>query len=786
MKIMKKFLLSMSLMFGALTLTSCAKDAAEENIIPNDGNGFSFVAEIDNTTRATVDGMKTVWEAGDQVGFGGVFEDTTYATCRLYGFDYADGKFSNAKSTFTSANQFYAVWPTALESGKYVEVYTTANTDETKPAHQTKSYFNVGYSKTGVVQNGASAAHIPAVAPMYWMSNGAVAPEALAVKFHHTTALMKFTVKNGEDAALTIKSVRFITPAATKISGTYYINLSTGELVGSGDSYVYNNATVEVENAPALAKGESFDVYMAVAPFVLKANDEINIVVTTTDGATGTVTENVAKDLTFAAGAYNTKTIEFKKDAVVEAPLTVAELVAKVAAGETAFTGLKVKGVVSVVAGDGASLSYGTLILTDNNGQQNSAIKFYNSDLVKAPDLAVGDELLINISGAGVGKYGGVPQITNVKSADIIETTGYDIALVPAKVTVAEYNANYGKYENMYLEFADVEPVQDYDAANATMTFTDGTDQLAIYNKSSWTAGAAIKVGKQKGTLYGFAQSYNSKPQITNTDAAQLAAFAPMCTLSNDALTFAANNGTSGNAPEGQTVTATMASGYALGTATTEAAWLSVLPLEGNGGFLINAQENTGEERTATITVNVMKDGAIADVKTIAVTQRAAGAAAETATYTLTFPDENRASNKVGAYDASWTAKIGDNTWTINNFNNNNWNNNWTFIKCGGKKGDLVGTILTNWAIVEPMEKVVVTIDNYTDGYVNSTKLIVATDVNCNNVVEEVSVPIGKGELEYKISKPTANCYYKLAFDCKINTSKNGLVVVKKVVYTNE
>ena len=35
---------------------------------------------------------------------------------------------------------------------------------------------------------------------------------------------------------------------------------------------------------------------------------------------------------------------------------------------------------------------------------------------------------------------------------------------------------------------------------------------------------------------------------------------------------------------------------------------------------------------------------------------------------TLTFPDDNNATNKVGAYDKTWTAKIGTDTWSIVNF----------------------------------------------------------------------------------------------------------------------
>ena len=50
---------------------------------------------------------------------------------------------------------------------------------------------------------------------------------------------------------------------------------------------------------------------------------------------------------------------------------------------------------------------------------------------------------------------------------------------------------------------------------------------------------------------------------------------------------------------------------------------------------------------------------------------------------TLTFPDDNKDNNKVQAYDQTWTAKIGTDTWSIVNFNNNYWNNNWKWIKCG-------------------------------------------------------------------------------------------------------
>lgn len=78
---------------------------------------------------------------------------------------------------------------------------------------------------------------------------------------------------------------------------------------------------------------------------------------------------------------------------------------------------------------------------------------------------------------------------------------------------------------------------------------------------------------------------------------------------------------------------------------------------------------------------------------------------------TLTFPDDNKATNGISGYDKTWTAKIGTDSWSIVKFNNNNWNNNWTFIKCGGKKGAFVGTITTDFAIDKAISSVVVNID---------------------------------------------------------------------------
>lgn len=151
---------------------------------------------------------------------------------------------------------------------------------------------------------------------------------------------------------------------------------------------------------------------------------------------------------------------------------------------------------------------------------------------------------------------------------------------------------------------------------------------------------------------------------------------------------------------------------------------------------------------------------------------------------TLTFPDDNKATNGISGYDKTWTAKIGTDSWSIVKFNNNNWNNNWTFIKCGGKKGAFVGTITTDFAIDKAISSVVVVIDNIITDHVNSIKLEVTSDKEGKTVLETVNLEkIATGDAVFTIKTPKENCYYKLAIDCKKHASKNGIVSVKKVEY---
>ena len=155
---------------------------------------------------------------------------------------------------------------------------------------------------------------------------------------------------------------------------------------------------------------------------------------------------------------------------------------------------------------------------------------------------------------------------------------------------------------------------------------------------------------------------------------------------------------------------------------------------------------------------------------------------ADEAYKTLTFPDDNKADNKVSSYEKTWTAKIGDFSWEIANFNNFNWNN-WTYIKCGSKKFDSTASIATSSVMDKAIGIVLVTIDKITAANVNSISLVVASDAAFSHVKETVKAEkLEKGDMEFKVSAPAASLYYKLVFDCSQGSS-NGLVQVSKVAY---
>ncbi len=140
---------------------------------------------------------------------------------------------------------------------------------------------------------------------------------------------------------------------------------------------------------------------------------------------------------------------------------------------------------------------------------------------------------------------------------------------------------------------------------------------------------------------------------------------------------------------------------------------------------------------------------------------------------------ESYNSKAVSSYDNSWSATNEDFTVNLTNFNNNN--NGWSYVKCGRKNYESTGTITTASAIDKAVTKVVVTVDAFTSGKVNSFKLYVASNAEFSTDIQTISHSIATGANTFTVTAPTENQFYKIEIDCA--SGSNGLVQISKIEY---
>lgn len=146
----------------------------------------------------------------------------------------------------------------------------------------------------------------------------------------------------------------------------------------------------------------------------------------------------------------------------------------------------------------------------------------------------------------------------------------------------------------------------------------------------------------------------------------------------------------------------------------------------------------------------------------------------------LTFPDDNKENNKISAYTQNWVAKKGAVEFSIANFNNNKWEKNWAYIKCGRNEKESVASIATKSVIAKKIDKVVIFASTYAKENVNSAKLFVSAKDDFAGA-EGVDMTYANGQLTAPVATPGENLYYKVVLDCK-GGSGNGFVVVDKFV----
>lgn len=153
---------------------------------------------------------------------------------------------------------------------------------------------------------------------------------------------------------------------------------------------------------------------------------------------------------------------------------------------------------------------------------------------------------------------------------------------------------------------------------------------------------------------------------------------------------------------------------------------------------------------------------------------------------TLSFPDEKQDVSGVSSYEKDWTATIGTDTWTISNFNNNNWKNGWESIKCGRRNYASEASIATDTDLGAAITRVVVnygTVKNVTD--ITYCRLTVASDAKFQNIIERKKTtpltPTTK-KTEFVVTNPKEGLYYKIEYKLA-ESSANGFVEISNVEY---
>ena len=150
----------------------------------------------------------------------------------------------------------------------------------------------------------------------------------------------------------------------------------------------------------------------------------------------------------------------------------------------------------------------------------------------------------------------------------------------------------------------------------------------------------------------------------------------------------------------------------------------------------------------------------------------------------------------VSSYTASWIlgAPESSETWTVENFNNNNSNESWNCMRCGRKSNTSVATTTTDFAISASVNKVVVNMIPFIKTIDKDKLTALKLEISSTNdftapettiAAENYMTATQKTEedVTFTIPEPAANKYYRLVFECASTAANNGFVQVNSISY---
>lgn len=313
---------------------------------------------------------------------------------------------------------------------------------------------------------------------------------------------------------------------------------------------------------------------------------------------------------------------------------------------------------------------------------------------------------------------------------------------------VSYFNSSNPNWSQIKLQGENGEMTSHYTKALGAGTFAES--DAGVFSFSGERQGVDASIVGKTVTLIGCVKLYNGAPQMQDAIVVDVESVPATVALSFDETKGTASLSKTENVMMGDeiTVTATPNEGY-------KVAKITVADADGNETD-ITASKTFTAAKVNNVTVEFV------DAKT----------------FKVVF---NKTNNEKGnsSYDGSFENVSDGMTFVVSCMNNNN--NRWEFVRAGSKKAASVASIVNKVAFENAIGKTSITIGTiYDASLVNSFKLVVASDDQFTNVIEEHdlgSQAKTNTTITTEIITPTKGAYYKYILDLK-EGSKNGFVEI--------
>ena len=337
------------ILFATMVITAMAvgcQEAELENGAISNGEVFKISAALPETkTTFDPDGYQVAWEADDELT---VIINSNDAYKFTKSADANDFEATGV-SLQEGVNTYHVLYPyNSYVQEVDAEGFTSRNGQ--------KTYVSIPDQTAETQATVDNTDHIKGV--MYGYTTADIS-ETPSIQMHQLTTLLKIAVTNSSAEAIEVQSITVSTDAPDQyLSGTFFINLETGEVESSGEVYTDNYTTLEVSNG-RIEAGATGTFWVSSNPFSVPVGSTLTIAVGTDKGSVSderTYQENID----FQAGTVNSASFEYSEPDAIE-HITVAAFLEK---NVSATTYYELTGKISNISNS----TYGNFDLTDETG----------------------------------------------------------------------------------------------------------------------------------------------------------------------------------------------------------------------------------------------------------------------------------------------------------------------------------------------------------------------------------------------------------------------------------